>query len=343
MKKIITASSLLACAAALVVACGGGGSSTTTTADSNATTTVTTSGTALATLAANTSITLDNCGGKIASNVPDFYKNYFMCSDISMSSDGKSVVFSFYGLPPYSSPYYPTSNVNYTAYTTDQAGVTMCGAGQTAGATSGCYTKNPNTLAQKAITVTIPINPTAKGIDFSSATTIAQINNTSGNTLDYNSAVVGVSPNGIPLFSGFAAPGDNILDEAYTFDSKQGHPTGTSHYHYHRYSKGALSVMVKKGLNTSTTPGSPSSGGIEFYGMTCDGVLVLGVNELDGTTPVVSGSNALDAQSGHKHDITDKSGVKHFTSRYHVHISPTSTYKFVPELQYYSSCTATGG
>jgi hypothetical protein len=337
-QKTICMSLLLAL---LLTACGGGSNSSTATAATG--TSVTTSGTALATLAANTSITLDNCGGKIASNVPDFYKNYFLCSDISMSSDGNSVVFSFYGLPPYSSPYYPATNVNYTAYATDQASVTMCGAGQTPGAASGCYTKNPNTLAQKAMTVTIPINPVSKNIDFTSATTTAQINNTSGNTLDYSTAVVGISPNGLPLFSGFAAPGDNISDEAYTFDSKQGHPTGSSYYHYHRYSKGALAVMVKKGLNTSTTPGSPSSAGVEFYGMTCDGVLVLGVNELDGTSPVVSGTNALDAQSGHKHDIKDKLNVTHFTNRYHVHISPTSTYKFVPELQYYSSCISSGG
>jgi hypothetical protein len=275
--------------------------------------------------------------------VPDFFKNYFLCSDISLSADGNNVVFSFYGLPPYTSPYYPSTHVNNTAYNTDQAGVTICSGTQSAGVASGCYTKNPNTLAQKAMTVTIPLNPVSNNIDFSSTTTTAQINNTSGNTLDYKSAVVGISPNGLPLFSGFAAPGDNILDEAYTFDSKQGHPTGQSYYHYHRYSKGALDVMVKKGLNTSNTPGSPSSAGVEFYGMTCDGVLVMGVNELDGTAPIVSGTNALDGQSGHKHDVKDKSGVTHFTSRYHVHISPTSAYKFVPELQYYSSCTSTGG
>jgi hypothetical protein len=170
------------------------------------------------------------------------------------------------------------------------------------------------------------------------------INNTSGNTYDYSVAAMGVALNRVPLFSGFAAPGDNILDEAYTFDGHQGHPTNASFYQYHRWGSGPLEVLKKKGYNTSTTPGSPSASGVELYGITCDGVIVFGASELDGSTPI----GTLDAQGGHIHDISDKSGVKHFTGRYHVHISPnkvgtnTSIHNFVPELKYYSVCSSSG-
>jgi hypothetical protein len=294
--------------------------------------------TPLLALAANTTISLDTCGGTVGAGVPDFYKNYFRCSNRSLSADGKSVVFSFYSLPPYSSPYYPTSHPNYLAWATDRAQSVQCGAGQKPG-TNGCYLKNPNTLAQQSFTLTIPLNPVARGIDVNASA--SQINNTSGDPLDYSGAVIGVATNGIGLFSAFAAPGDDINQEAYTFDSHEGHPQGSGVYHYHAYSPGPLEVMRKAGFSTSVTPGSPA-GGVEFYGITCDGVPILGVTELDGTTP----AGLLDAQGGHVHDMKDKAGTTHFTGRYHVHLSPspigtnTKAYRFVPELRYYSTCTS---
>ena len=346
MNDLIRVSSSILSVVLSVAACGGGGSDGTTTSSSTgtgtgssttgSTSTTTTSGSALLSLAANSKIDLDTCGGTVASNVPDFFKTYFKCANLSMSVDGANVIVGFQGLPPYTSAYYSKTHPNYITFATDQTGK-ACTAGQMAGQASGCYTQNPNTFTQKSITVTIPINPVAKGIDVNAST--AQINNTSGDKLDYSSAVVGVALNGIPLFSGFAARGDNIADEAFTFDGHGGHPTGQSFYHYHRYSGGPLEVLKKIGLTASITPGSPSSGGVELYGITCDGVLVMGTTELDGSTP----AGSLDAQSGHSHDIKDKSGTTHFINRYHTHISPTSTYKYVPELQYYTSCTSTGG
>jgi hypothetical protein len=281
-------------------------------------------------------VCLDTCGGTVGAGVPDFYKNYFMCSNRSLSADGQSVIFSFYSLPPYNSPYYPSSHPNYLAWATDRSQSVQCGAGQSPG-TGGCYLKNPNTVAQQAFTLTIPLNPVSRGINVNASA--SQIDNTSGDPLDYSGAVAGVATNGVALFSAFAAPGDNIALEAYTFDSHEGHPQGSGGYHYHAYSPAPLEVMKKAGFTTSTTPGSPA-GGVEFYGIACDGTLVFGATELDGTTP----AGALDAQGGHTHDLKDKAGTLHFSGRYHVHLSPspigtnTKAYRYTPELRYYSTC-----
>jgi hypothetical protein len=301
---------------------------------------VSASTTPLLSLAANTTISLDTCGGTVGTGVPDFYRNYFMCSDRSLSADGSSVVITTYSLPPYSSPYYPSTHPNYLDFTIDRAGK-VCGTGVPLG-TNGCYIKNPSTLTQQLVTLTIPLEPVAKGIDVNANT--SQIDNTSGDHYDYSGAVMGVATNGIVLFSGFAAPGDDINAESYTFDSHEGHPQGQGSYHHHKYAPGPLEVLRKAGYTNSVTPGSPG-GGVEFYGITCDGVLVFGVTELDGTTP----TGTLDAQGGHTHDIKDEAGTLHFSGRYHVHLSPSAigsnskAYKYMPELQYYSTCTTSGG
>jgi hypothetical protein len=289
-------------------------------------------------LSSNTTVSLDSCGGTIGAGVPEFYRNYFMCSNRSLSADGNSIVISFYSLPPYTSPYYPATHPNYLAFATDRAQSVQCGNGQQPG-TGGCYLKNPNTLAQQSFTLTIPLNPTARGIDVNASA--SQVDNTSGDPLDYTGAVMGVAANGVALFSAFAAPGDDIAEEAYTFDSHEGHPQNSGVYHYHAYSPAPLEVMRKAGFTTSITPGAPA-GGVEFYGITCDGVLILGATELDGTTPV----GALDAQGGHAHDLKDKAGTQHFSGRYHVHLSPSpvgtnsKAYRYTPELRYYSTCNS---
>jgi hypothetical protein len=304
------------------------------------TTTGTASTTPLLSLTANSTISLDTCGGTVGTGVPDFYRNYFMCSNRSLSADGHSVVITTYGLPPHSSPYYPSSHPNYVDFAVDRAGQ-VCAAGVPLG-TNGCHVKNPSTLAQQSVTLTIPLEPVAKGIDVNA--NASQIDNTSSDHYDYSGAVMGVAINGVVLFSAFAAPGDDINTESYTFDSHEGHPQGDGAYHHHKYAPGPLEVLRKAGYTTSVTPGSPS-GGIELYGITCDGVLIFGVTELDGTTP----AGILDAQGGHTHDVKDTAGTLHFSSRYHVHLSPsaigsnTKAYTFMPELQYYSTCNSSGG
>ena len=65
----------------------------------------------------------------------------------------------------------------------------------------------------------------------------------------------------------------------------------------------------------------------------CDGTLVLGCTELDGTAPSASD---FDAQNGHLHDIS-AGGTTHFTNRYHTHVclNQWPDYPFFPEIAYY--------
>ena len=68
----------------------------------------------------------------------------------------------------------------------------------------------------------------------------------------------------------------------------------------------------------------------------CDGTLILGCTELDGSDPF---SSDFDAQNGHLQDIKDGTNVFP-PNRYHTHIC-TDTYtdhKFTPEIQYYDEC-----
>jgi hypothetical protein len=94
---------------------------------------------------------------------------------------------------------------------------------------------------------------------------------------------------------------------------------------------------------TQTNPGSAE---IELYGIMCDGTVVMGCTELDGSIPTFSD---LDAQGGHVHDLIDETGATLLANRYHTHIcyssvSDENTYgngypqhEFTPESSYYVS------
>jgi hypothetical protein len=100
---------------------------------------------------------------------------------------------------------------------------------------------------------------------------------------------------------------------------------------------GTLEVLEKLGLVTSTTPGEAE---IELYGVMCDGTVVMGCTELDGSAPETAD---LDPQNGHVHDIVSKDSTVLLAGRYHTHICPTWAdpgHKFTPEVQYYDACTA---
>ena len=76
--------------------------------------------------------------------------------------------------------------------------------------------------------------------------------------------------------------------------------------------------------------------GVELYGVLCDGTLVLGCTELDGSSP----QGALDAQGGHVSDIGDGTTV-YFASRYHTHVCADAAHghPFTPEVHFYQKCT----
>lgn len=257
-------------------------------------------------------ITLDNCAGTIADDVPEFYQKYFACVDGSVSNG--MVTLATDGLPPYSSMYYPENYENQTEFVSQGDG----------------YYINPNFLSAINYTISIPANPVSKGLTINSAL-VDGVVGTSNEEYAMNAA--GVALNGVTLFNPLAGPGDDIEDEKYSFDPYNGHPEPQGFYHYHTTSKGPLELLQSKGLIQNATVGSAE---IEIYGIMCDGTIILGCTELDGATP---SSSDFDAQNGHVHDITDGT-TTFFENRYHTHIC-TETFtghRFTPEIQYYQGC-----
>ncbi|MEN9560275.1 MAG: hypothetical protein RLZZ502_1486 [Pseudomonadota bacterium] len=263
--------------------------------------------------------TLDNCSTTSVGNVPAFYTKYFKCVDLSMSNG--NVVIKTRSLPPHKSNYYGSSSPNYTPFDTSRG---------------SAYHANPNTLAETAVTMTVPSNPVARGLSI----TTAMVDKVAGtNPNEYTGSPQGIAIDSVQLFHGVAAPTDSIDNEAYTFDNYNAHPAG-SNYHYHTGSKGPLEVLKKLGLITTTVVGSAE---MELFGMMCDGTLFMGCKELNGADV---NTTDLDGQNGHRHNIIDKDGTVHFSDRYHVHACPskwvgTLARPYTPEIQYYNLCSVT--
>ncbi len=291
-------------------------SNTATTADTGAVPDATPDATPDAAPDAGTSL-LDTCSATVGSNVPAFYKNYFRCTDLSVS--GSNLVISTKGQPPYKSYYYGPASPNYAPFDTSRGNL---------------YKPNPNTIKTQNITFNIPLTPTPKSNLTITSALIDGVTGTSNQ--EYKMGSAGVAINSVIMFNPLAGPGDDIENEKYTFDDYNGHPEQKGAYHYHTTSKGPLQLLATLGFTTATEPGTAT---VELYGMMCDGSLVMGCTELNGTTPTLTG---LDPQNGHAHDIVDGSSQTLLTNRYHVHICPTkwttNPRKFTPEIQYYTTC-----
>ena len=257
-------------------------------------------------------LTLDNCTTTIAEGVPQFYTDFFLCSDISV--DGARVVIHTHDLPPHPSAYYPTTDPNYEPW--DDRG--------------GEYHQNPNTLSTQDTFVWVPLEPVAKGI-----TVTPEMVDGFATTSDdeYHGGALGVGIDSVVLFAGFAAPNDDISQEQYTFDTWEGHPQESGAYHHHSPNPGALSVMVQKGYATTNVPGSAEN---ELYGIACDGTVLLGCTELDGSAP---DETDFDGQNGHVGNIVGPDGTVYFEGRYHTHLCP-GLYNdaYMAEIQYYDAC-----
>jgi len=261
----------------------------------------------------NTSeLTLENCDESIADDVPAFFANYFACAHITMA--GGNVKIWTDGLPPTLSAYYPIDDPNYIAF--DDRG--------------GSHAQNPNTLDVQSFSITIPSDPTPKGITID-ASVVDNTMNTSNE--EYDGGGQGIALNGVIAFAAMAAPGDDLADEQYTFDSYEGHPAETT-YHYHFNTPGPLEVLVDRGHSASSQIGQAN---IELYAIMCDGTAVLGCTELDGSIP---NDSDFDAQNGHVHDISDGTQTL-LTNRYHTHVCTDlwPEYPFYPEVAYYDTCT----
>ncbi len=260
--------------------------------------------------------TLDSCAESFAADVPAFYSTYFRCIDISM--DGDEVVLGTNDLPPHKSSYYPESDPNWEAW--DDRG--------------GEYTQNPNSIATQGFVIRIPAAPVAKGITITDA--LVDLTMMTSDE-EYSAGTIGVGLDGVSLYNATAGPGDDIRDEKYGFDMWEAHPSPDSAYHHHSPNPGALAVLVAAGFATTSVPGTAE---VELFGINCDGTVVLGCTELDGSD-VAAGE--LDAQGGHLGDLRDADGTTHFEGRYHTHMcAAIDVDAFTPEIQYYDSCEVAG-
>lgn len=263
-------------------------------------------------------LTLSSCTTSIADDAPAFYKKYFKCVTITTSADAVTITSD--GQPPHRSYYYGQGHPNYEDFDYSRGAE---------------YRPNPNKIIAQTLTIQVPNQPTAKGLTISDANVDGVVDTSDD---EYPMGLAGFALDAVALYNPLAAPGDDIEDEKFTFDNYAAHPMQSGQYHYHTATPGPLEVLAAAGLTASTTPGAAA---VEVYGVMCDGTLVLGCTELDGSA--IQDPSGLDAQNGHVHDIADAE-MTHFTSRYHTHICEgVSRTKFTPELQYYSHCDVLSG
>jgi len=157
---------------------------------------------------------------------------------ISISNDGTYVTIKTNGMPDHKSPYFPTSNALYEAY----SGTTFSGY---------TFAKNPNTIASQSLTFKIPVNPSVATNH--AATPLGPI---------------GIAINGVPLYNQYAGPNNQALaGEIASFDKYYGHPQQTGQYHYHVEPLYLTTVKsVKSGLMGFLLDGFPVYGPQEENG-----------------------------------------------------------------------------
>ena len=283
---------------------------------------------------------LSTCQTSIANDVPEFFRKYFHCVDIKLSESGDYVNLYYNGLPPYESWYYASGDPNNIEWESQGNGYFLI---------EGSY------IAEMDYVISIPVNPIPRSSNDPDFVICGEGEGcpnevdgqvaTSGVTHEYPMGSTGVALNGVNIFNPCASGEDEIEDEAYSFDLYSGHPGFGGEYHYHTTSSGPLDVLNYKmpEVVTNTTPGAAE---IELYGIMCDGTVVLGCTELDGSSV---NSSDWDAQNGHVHDITDETGSVLLANRYHTHmcyseITDSDTdgngfqqHEFTPEISYYQT------
>lgn len=237
----------------------------------------------------------DACESSSGAGVPAFFSTYFRC--VTATADGGTVTLASNGLPPHPSPYWPTDDPLWVEFDTRD----------------GERMQNPNTIARQALSITFSEAPVPLGATITAAT----VDGEAGGTGEFRCEAQGMSLDGTALFAGYAAPGDSLAQEELTFDQYEGHPQDRGVYHHHGSNPAALEILAEIGLAT------------EVYGVMCDGTVVLGCTELDGSAP-----GTLDAQNGHVHDLDDGGGVL-LAERYHVHACEALGRHYTPEIQYY--------
>ena len=277
---------------------------------------------------------LETCETDIAYNVPQFYQDFFQCVKVRLSESGDYVNLYFNTKPPYQTWYYDASNVTSS---NNPNWIPFQSTGP------GSY-QNPGVIVEQEFVISIPVNPIPRqGVTINASTVDGEV---STSDYEYPMGSIGAALNGVTLFNPLAAPGDIIENEAFSFDLYNGHPAGDT-YHYHTTSPGPLEVLNYK-MSTIVTNSNPGSAEIELYGINCDGVVIMGCTEIDGS-PIDTANFSFDAQNGHVHDIVSEDGTLYFTDRYHTHMCYTEytdedtdgngypQHEFTPEISYYQT------
>lgn len=177
---------------------------------------------------------------------------------VSLKMQGNTVQAESDNRPDYKSFYFPKSDACYET----QSGV-----------------QNPNQIAVQKLNVSFPLSPDST-------------------SQQMRGAIVGLSLNGVGIFGNFAAPGDDIFNEAMTFDSCGAHPQNSGVYHYHG------------------EPYAISNNDSNFIGVMRDGYPIYGRKDPDGSMPT------LDTAGGHTGVTVDSPT----TPIYHYHVNQqTST------------------
>ncbi len=195
---------------------------------------------------------------------------HFSCR-VTLSKSGGVIHAESDGLPDYTSNYFPTADACHADYPGGK--------------------QNPNTLAAGDYDVGFPETP-------------------SGATTKMTGAVVGMALNGVVIFGDFAAPGDDIFQEAETFDACAGHPQNTGVYHYH------------------AEPYALSYDDARFIGVMRDGSPIYGRRDSDGTMPA-----DLDATGGHTGVTADSPSTAVY--HYHVNLQTSTTPGTAGEQQWF--------
>lgn len=161
-------------------------------------------------------------------------------------SKASYVTVSFVDLPDHSSNYYATGgSYSFTANSTSVSGSFQ----DLTNSYSPTY-PNPANNAQQSITMSIPISPAHWS---------------STQTMDLGQ--VGVTINGIAIYSNLGNGSDSIYTESYSFDQCQGHPSTENGGTYHHHSE----------------PYSISSNDNKLIGVMRDGFFIYGRKDFDGT------------------------------------------------------------
>ena len=125
---------------------------------------------------------------------------FYNSNSLTFVVEDEYVIITTKDLPDHKSMYYDKSNALYEDYTESDSQ----------------FKKNPNSIKTQNYVFKIPRFPEK------ASTPQAQ-----------EMAGLGVAVNGVVFFNQSAAPGDDILDELWTFDQYEGHPQQQGVYHYH--------------------------------------------------------------------------------------------------------------